>query len=163
MEGSWVSKSSVYMGEECARQVQRPRGIREPGMFEKQPGGQYAWGGVGMEKTGRGWGQRGERRENHAVAKAGFPPPTPSCKWKRRKKNKPCPGTEIFAERAMDNQELPVQFPKWSTFKVEDLQPKWERVTVLYYGAQNVQFSLVQQVFFTVNCSHMWSTAGKHF
>lgn len=33
-------------------------------------------------------------------------------------------GAEIIAKKAMLHQELPVQFPKWNTFKVEDLRPK---------------------------------------
>lgn len=40
------------------------------------------------------------------------------------RKINPFLGAEIFAGKAMDNQELPMQFPKRNTFRVEDLQPK---------------------------------------
>lgn len=36
-----------------------------------------------------GDGQRGGRWADHAVTQTGFFPPTPSCNWRRRKKNKP--------------------------------------------------------------------------
>lgn len=76
------------MGEDCAWQVQRLSGRREPGTFQNQPGDQCGWNGVGTGKS-VGDGQRGGRWADHAVTQTGFLPPAPSCNWRRRKKNKP--------------------------------------------------------------------------